>query len=191
MSEKTNKFEAQLDDLIDTGDLLSSAIQYVFYKDRMTRHLIKRLGDDAQEYIDNLPNFREKYQSWYSESLVLVKQVLPDRVDDFSSYYAYPRARKTITNENYKISDYLKGLAIDDYIDGSAAIPEFKQQLNIVKAARDVLDSTLIDLTSILQADLFDSELDSSRALMKSVLLSAGGCNMPCDYREALNTNGH
>ena len=59
--------------------------------------------------------------------------------------------------------------------DGSAAIPEFKQQLNIVKAARDVLDSTLIDLTSILQADLFDSELDSARALMKSGFFRLAG----------------
>ena len=176
MSEKTNKFEAQLDNLIDTGELLSAAIQYKFYKDRVTPLLEKRLGKDgAQKYIDNLPDFREEYQSWYSESLLLVKQVLPDRVDDFSSYYAYSRARKEITNENYKIRDYLKGLTYGSHIDGSAAIPDFQQQLNIVRAAKDVLESTLIDLTSILQADLFDSELDSARALVKSGFFRAAG----------------
>ena len=46
---------------------------------------------------------------------------------------------------------------------------------NIVKAAKETLDSALINLTSILQADLFDSELDSARELAKLSFLRAAG----------------
>ena len=60
-------------------------------------------------------------------------------------------------------------------VDGSAVIVQFTQQLNIVKAAKEALESTLIDLTSILQVDLFDSEVDSARALQKSGFLRAAG----------------
>ena len=60
-------------------------------------------------------------------------------------------------------------------VDGKAAILVFAQQLNIVKAAKATLESSLIELASILQADLFDSEIDSARALAKSGFLRAAG----------------
>ena len=180
MSAKTKKFEEQLNDLIIKGKLLDTAIRHDCYKDTITQQLEKSLGKEkAKIYIDNLPKFSEEYQSWYSESLALVKQVLPDRIADFSSYYEYPRVRKNITFDNYMIRDYLQGLRVaqGDHViaEGSAAIPEFIQQLNIVKAAKEVLESTLIDLTSVLQADLFDSEVDSARALAKAGFFRAAG----------------
>ena len=74
----------------------------------------------------------------------MVKQVLPDRLEDFTScHYEYPRVRKEITFQNYMIRDYLQGLRITRgsvlsetiVADGKAAIPDFGQQINIVKAA--------------------------------------------------------
>ncbi len=41
----------------------------------------------SEERLEQLPDVRAKYQSWYSESLAAVTQLLPDRVDDFVSYY--------------------------------------------------------------------------------------------------------
>ena len=180
MSEKTKKFEEQLNALIRKGDLLTLAIEYDCHTARMTQVIEKKLGkEEAKKYLDNIPSFRDEYQSWYSESLATIKQILPDRIDDFSSYYQYPRVRKDITYENYMIRDYLQGLEVkrgDRVIAGkSAAIPEFDQQLNIVKAAKELLDSTLIDLTSILQADLFDSEIESARGLAKAGFRRAAG----------------
>ena len=60
-------------------------------------------------------------------------------------------------------------------VDGSAAIPEFRQQLSIIVAARVTLEISLLDLTTILQADLYDSEVDSARALGKAGHLRATG----------------
>jgi hypothetical protein len=182
MSEKYEKFAKALDQLITDGGMLHDAMQYDCSSEEFARQAKNHFGkEEGEKYLTRLPNFREKYQAWYSEAQALVKQVLPDRLSDFQSYYEYPRVRKDISFRNYMIRDYLQGLIItrgwdgNVITDGKAAIPEFVQQLNIVKAARDKLDSALIDLTAILQADLFDSEIDSARALAKAGYLRAGG----------------
>lgn len=182
MSEKYEKFSKALDDLINEGDMLHMAMQFDCYGDAFVEGARKQLGEEkADKYIKSLPDFKTKYQGWYSEAQALVKQVLPDRLTDFQSYYEYPRVRKDTSFQNYMIKDYLQGLRVtrgwekEVVVDGSGAIPEFVQQLNIVKAARQKLDSALIDLTAILQADLFDSEIASSRGLAKAGYLRAAG----------------
>lgn len=136
--------------------------------------------DKIDEYLKGLPNFRSDYQAWYSEAQALIKQVMPDRLGDFISYFEYPRVRKDISFQNYMIRDYLQGLRITRYgsevvADGSAAIPEFVQQLNMVKAAKATLESSLMDLKAVLQADLFDSEIETAGALAKAGYLRAAG----------------
>ena len=113
MSEKRKKFENQLDQLIQKGGLLRMAIQYECYPDRFKKQFANQLAEDQlDKYLDDLPEFSSEYQAWYSEALALIRQVLPDRLEDFSSYYEYPRARKEITSENYRIVDYLQGLQV-------------------------------------------------------------------------------
>lgn len=182
MTEKQGKFADALDQLISDGDMLHMAMQYDCYGETFSKQAKNQLGEEkVEKYLKSLPNFKDKYQAWYSEAQALVKQVLPDRLADFQSYYEYSRVRKDITFQNYMIKDYLQGLRItrgwekEVIADGNSAIPEFVQQLNIVKAAREKLDSALIDLTAILQADLFDSEIDSARALAKAGYLRASG----------------
>ncbi|MEP1535587.1 MAG: hypothetical protein ABJZ56_03690 [Paracoccaceae bacterium] len=182
MSEKTNKFKKALEDLIEQGSQLHMAMQLDCFGDDFTKPAKEKLGKKkAEALIDGLPNFKDEYQAWYSEAQAVVKQVLPDRLDDFNSYYEFPRVRKETTFANYMIKDYLQGLHItrgwekEVIADGKSAIPEFVQQLNIVRAARDKLESALIDLTAIMQADLFDSEIDTARALAKSGFLRAAG----------------
>ena len=115
-----------------------------------------------------------------SEALALLKQVLPDRVDDFKSHYEYPRVRKEINSQNYMVRDYLQGLEItNDYeeviVDGSAAFPEFEQQLVILKSAKLTFASSLFDIRTILQADLFDTEIDSAQAFLKAGFIRPAG----------------
>lgn len=182
MSAKGTKFEERLDHLIAKGHALLDAIRFECYPDISKKLFIDKLGqDEADEYVKQLPQFRLEYQAWYSEALVVIKQLLPDRLDDFKSYYEYPGVRKEVSFQNYMIRDCLQGLRITHpasgkvRVDAKAAVPEFRQQLSLVIAAREALQSTLIDLTSILQADLFDSEIDSARALAKSGFLRAAG----------------
>ncbi|MEB8386878.1 hypothetical protein OO012_06530 [Rhodobacteraceae bacterium KMM 6894] len=182
MSEKFEKFSKALEKLIKDGDMLHMAMQLDCFEEAFVDSVKEQLGEDKVEtYLKKLPDFKETYQAWYSEAQSVVKQVLPDRLSDFQSYYEYPRVRKEITFQNYMIRDYLQGLHITRgyeqkvVAEGRHAIPEFVQQLNIVKAARDKLESALIDLTAIMQADLFDSEVASARALAKAGYLRATG----------------
>lgn len=183
MSDKTDKFTQELVLLIDEGNRLYMAIQFERYPEQFKASLKDKLGKDdkkAQEYINNLPSFSEKYQSWYSKAYAVVKQVLPDRINDFGSYYDTGKARKEIIFSNYSIRDYLQGVRVtrNEYhviVDGSAAIPVFAQQLSILISAKDALASKLMDLSSIIQADLYDSEVDAAKSLAKAGYLRASG----------------
>ncbi len=190
MSEGRGDFGQELDRLIGFGELLKFAILRECHGEQFDEEMVALLREedsqsakDVKATLGELPNFKRDYQAWYSEALALVKQILPDRLQDFASYYESPRVRKEITFQNYMVRDYLQGLAISsgpDYdrkvlVDGKAAIPEFEQQLNIVRAARATLASSLLDLTLVLQADLFDSEVESARALGKAGFLRAAG----------------
>jgi hypothetical protein len=183
MSERTKKFDAELDVLLVKGNMLWMAIQNDChpkeFKARASESF-KGDKDKTEDYLKGLQNFRNDYQAWYSEAQALIKRVLPNRLGDFISYYEYPRVRKDISFQNYMIRDYLQGLRITRYgsevvADGSAAIPEFVQQLNMVKAAKATLDSSLMDLKAVLQADLFDSEIETAGALAKAGYLRAAG----------------
>jgi len=184
MSDRTKKFSDELDELIKDGEFLEMAIEYDCKPEQFRRGYLKVFEDDEDKleaFIKKLPSFGSDYQKWYSKAQALVKQVLPDRLSDLTSHYEFPRVRKGIDFQNYMIRDYLQGLMITRgggsqvIADGSAAIPEFRQQLNIVKAAKDALGSRLMDLTAVLQADLFDSEVETAGALAKAGYLRAAG----------------
>ena len=62
--------------------------------------------------LNQLPEFTLDYQAWYSEAKSLVRQLLPDRLDDFIAHYEKPKASKELTGESYRISDLLIGLSV-------------------------------------------------------------------------------
>lgn len=181
MSERTKKFSTELDELINDGNMLMIAMEYDCMPSQFRKAYLATVNDEKklEAFVKTLPDFKSEYQAWYSKALALIKQVMPERLADFISYFEIPKGRKSIDFQNYMIRDYLQGLRTtrggDVVADGSAAIPEFRQQLNMVKAAKASLDSTLMDLKGVLQADLFDSELETAAALAKSGYLRAAG----------------
>ena len=168
------KYKGDLRKLIDAGDMLYAAIQCECNED-LRDSLEENLGDKAGESLDALPIFVEEYQAWYSESQKLVRQLLPDRLEDFCSYYESPRGRKEVHYGNYHISDYLIHLTRSTIVDVDAAIPRFRQQLAIVKAIRQRFESSLFDIRQVVRADLFDSELEAAGGLVRQGFLRAGG----------------
>ena len=175
------RYKNDLRQLIERGVSLQSAIQYECFKKEFIKTAKEQLGDEAEQFLNDLPNFSKQYQIWYSEAKVLVRQLLPDRLDDFVDYYEKPKTRKEATFESYRISDYLLGLTVTrEYpkvkvVGPEAAIPKFEQQLTIVKAAEHRFESSLFDIKQLVQADLFDSELEGAKSLVKHGFLRAGG----------------
>ena len=179
MDTNIHKYKKDFNKLVELGENLSNSIQYECYPEKFQKAVQKLYKEKTSEYLKLLPVFKSKYQIWYSESLVLIKQLLPDRLDDFIRYYEKPKSRKSISCENYKIEDYLQGLSItrglDVIVGPQVAIPLFQQQLEILKSIKQRFESSLFDIKQLVQADLFDNELASARELYNHNFLRAAG----------------
>jgi hypothetical protein len=174
------RYKNDLDALIAQGERLEFALRRECFPDHTESTLKKEFGDKAKELLKALPWFSETYQSWYSEAKVLVSQLLPDRLSDFVHHYEKPKPRKDITYESYRIEDYLQGLSVMRWdktkvVGPDAAIPHFSQQLAIVKSVNARFESSLFDIRQLVQADLFDSELDAAKELAKHKFTRAAG----------------
>jgi hypothetical protein len=181
MALNLDRFKKDLESLIRRGKALEFSMQRAYDKKAFDAQIKKQLEDKADACLKALPSFEETYQSWYSESLAVVKQLLPDRLEYFRRHYEKPKSRKEITFENYRVEDYLQGLRItrgyqkEVVVDSSAAIPQFRQQVAILEAAQRRFDSSLFEIKQLVQADLFDSELDAARELLKNKFARAAG----------------
>ena len=170
MESNITKFKDELKALIAEGDVLLYSLALEFNRiDEEERKKLRKL---------KLPDFRKNYEPWYSLSTQLVKQVLPDRLSDFVMQYRDEK-RKVIDSLTYGVSDYMLGIYTrrgeETVVDGSTAVGKFQQQLNILKSAQARLESSLFDMTEILQADLFDDELDAATELGKKGFLRGAG----------------
>jgi len=162
--DTAQKYSKDMDRLIEKGALLTIAMQ-------------KEISPDAEvqktlngKEITKLPNFVLEYQGWYSESLALLAQVLPERVADFRALYAPAGARKDLTHSTYTISDYLRGTRVtrwDDHVvvDKSAALHPMTQQFSIVQGLARRFTSTLFDIKTLVHADVLDDELHAAEEL--------------------------
>lgn len=182
MSHKIDKYEKDLDALLELGDSLAMAMQYECKTESFKKGVEEELGKKrAKKALALLPSFKEKYQTWYSEAKVLIKQLLPDRLNDFVRYYEKPQRRKTIDSESYRIEDSLQGLTITKglmeivVVEPSAAMPQLDQQIAILKSIKPRFTSSLFEIQQLVQADLFDSELDSAKELAKNKYFRGAG----------------
>jgi hypothetical protein len=180
MASNLDRYKKDLDALLAKGERLHLAMQAENLP-RFEEAVKKEYGDKANEVLKSLPHFAGAYQPWYSEAKVLIKQLLPDRLADFVRYYEKPKPRKDITYENYRIEDYLQGLEVtsgwqkEKVVGRDAAIPHFQQQLAILKSVKARFESSLFDIRQLVQADLFDSELDAANELAKNKFTRAAG----------------
>lgn len=165
-AKNINRYEGDISKLSDKGNLLLISM-VVKEEPEKYKDLIKKAKDIS------LPDIRSDYQAWYSESLALIRQLLPDRFSDFVACYKSSTVRKEIIFSNYTMSDYVKGVTVtrgynsEKVVGPDAAIPVLQQQVMIVEACKERLKSSLFDIRAVVQAELFDDELDASEELSK------------------------
>ena len=126
-----------------------------------------------------LGEFAPRYEIWYSKALSAVTQIAPLRLTEFKEAYRHEK-RKEITYDTYTISDFLLGLRIKFHGELTfnpiqAFGVKFLRQVSIVAAAIHLAPSVLRDIKAILRAELFDSDLDAARALLKAQHLRSAG----------------
>jgi hypothetical protein len=185
MTSNLEKYKKDLGQLIIEGNLLLNAMNFECCPEEFKAQAKKTFNQKQYlELLKKLPSFKEKYQYWYSESLLIIKLLLPDRMNDFLKLYEKPKRRTEINYSNYVIEDYLQGITLVNTVDGvrkenvvgpDAALPQFRQQLNILKSVKKRFESSLFDIKQLVQADLFDSELDAARELNKKGFTRAAG----------------
>ena len=135
------------------------------------------LGDEKYQKQRNL--LALTYESWYSRALSAIRQVSPERLDDFVSLYRMEK-RKEIQASTYTISDYLRGITVTqmgEEIFSSVGVyhSKFMQQISIVQATAKLAQSTLRDIRTELQLELLDKDLSAARELRKAKHLRSAG----------------
>jgi hypothetical protein len=126
-------------------------------------------------------SFEQKYQRWYTEACAVVGQLIPGRAVEFQQLYLSDPKRKAINSATFSIQDWLVGQRAptgggdDGFNDALVVSMRLKTQLEILRSAEARFDSSLFDIRQVVQADLFDSELDACRALKTHGFLRAAG----------------
>lgn len=143
------------------------------YAGKLSVALSPQKGSMNNESSD-LKFFVHNYELWYSKALNVVSNLLPDRVNDFILLYKNEK-RKVIDISTYTISDALRTLTKKGVFSPATASFNLLQQRNILQACLEKFDSKIYDIQTILQADIFDSEIDSAKHLLKNGFIRAAG----------------
>ncbi len=177
MSTNLDRYKKDLDTLVSLGKKMQL--------DLAGRHLTEtgKVKPERKKLLEELEGtFEREYQGWYTQAAALIRQLVPDRLPEFQELYKGDGKRKATTAETYHIQDWLNGVRAGKsymgekyYNDFAIITMRFGTQLSILEALRTRFESSLYDIRQVVQADLFDSELDGSRELLKSGFLRAAG----------------
>lgn len=183
------EYRNDLKELVLRGELLLLSLCDEFQVEAVVDDGVakRKLTDYLKEHHKggraSLPSFKGEYEKWYSEALEVIRQTLPSRYEDFRCLYRDDRrkGKDAVDHLTYTISDYMIGLTStrgwekEIVVSPRSALPKFQQQLAILQAAERRFESSLFDIRRLLQADLFDSEIDTARELLKNGYLRAAG----------------
>lgn len=158
------------------------------WKDKTKKELeeLVTYGRELQLYARNYTASKsivENYEKWYSKALAVIRQILPDRINEFEQLYRDKKKGYHGTRDTYGISHFLHGAMVPagslkgDGQQQSAELAQskFAQQVAILASAEERLDTALADLTFAIRAELFENEIESAKALQKNKFLRAAG----------------
>ena len=113
--------------------------------------------DETREHSNDLSFFLSNYELWYSQALLVIKQILPHRVDDFVRLYKDDK-RKELDVSTYVISDAMRTVTNygGSYGTWTAALC-VARQASMLKSCLDSFDSKIYSLQMVLQAVLTSS----------------------------------
>ncbi len=178
MPSNLDKYKSDLEALVRLGETMCLDLTYRHLKD--TDSLDQKLKAKAKQIEGT---FESQYQHWYTEASAVIRQLLPDRLLEFEHLYKGDGKRKKIEASTFNIQDWLNGIRAGTsrftdeklYDDFAVIVMRFQTQLAILRSVEARFESTLFDIRQLVRADLFDSELDAARELVKYGFLRAAG----------------
>ena len=82
MESNLSKYKNDMRRLIDKGQLLYYRMALdLDITGEKSKNQLKALTKKVK-----LPHFKEEYETWYSEAQQVIKQIIPDRLNDFKLY---------------------------------------------------------------------------------------------------------
>lgn len=152
----------------------------------MLQNLISRPADEGQIHAEWEKPIEIHYQGWYSECYELIRQLLPARLDEFKELYLGSKLRSGIDPTNFGIQHWLLGMRVgpgtlipkqgpDRYQETELMIGKIQHQIGILDSIRRRFRSTLFDIKQMVQADVFDSELEAVDNLARNGFTRAAG----------------
>ena len=102
---------------------------------------------------------REEYQGWYTRADATVERLAPNRLAEFRGLYIQEGLDELVFHSFYSAEAENEALRI---------LLMMQRQARILESAATMFESVLVDLRRIVQADLFDTELDKARELASS-----------------------
>ena len=132
----------------------------------------------------NVKTLENDYHYWYTEAFQVIKQIIPDRLEEFKYLYMGDGTEEGRDGYSYNINHWLLGYKsptyrnynrqiIREFSDAEIVFERFRNQAQILQSALRRFDSSLFDIKQVLQAELLDSELASAREL------ASGGFTRP------------
>jgi hypothetical protein len=172
MTTNLTRYRSDLQALLQLGNSMQD--DAMFENNSKTREHTKEEKSEAKKVRGK---FRREYQKWYTEASAVIRQITPDRQSEFEYLYKGDGKRRKIDITNFNIQDWLGGMQFtSNSVDGfNAAVMRFFMQLDILKAAERRFESALFDIKQVVQAELFDSELDAASELVKRGFLRGAG----------------
>ncbi|MDK2957600.1 MAG: hypothetical protein PWQ57_3098 [Desulfovibrionales bacterium] len=166
--------KGKLKNLINDSHQILVAIYWTFYPDQAKKNNYPEPKKVKPTSIESA------YQNWFAATSALLKGFSPDRHADFIDHYYADKKRKEITYEKYKIEDWMIGLTINlggrpIFDKDNSFFTRFQQQILILKSALESFDYIAESISDTIQADLFDTELDTAEELLKKKHLRAAG----------------
>ena len=186
--ENLNKYR---DDLASLTNLGAEMFRELASRLESTNECDPQEGKDKQTSEHQAKSIETYYQGWYTESYALIKQMLPDRLNEFKELYMGSGRAKTTDVTNFTIQNWLIGMRASQhpigpraigterdrrtFRDAEAVAMRLQSQLSILIAVRRRFESSLFDIRQMVQADIFDSELEAATGLAKNGFTRAAG----------------
>lgn len=178
MTTNLSKYKTDLEKLLALGDRMYADLAL------RSRSESGKLTKELQAKFDKVKGvFDGSYQAWYTEAGAIIRQLIPDRLAEFQELYKGDGKRKTTDLQTYHIQDWLNGVRSSKargtnekiFDDLAVIVMRFNTQNSILKAVQARFESSLFDIQQLVQAELFDSEIDAARELSKNGYLRAAG----------------
>src|SRR5438445_400798 len=102
MTTNLDKYRKELADLIALGHEMSTDLTLRSMKEKGA---LKKEHKEVAKKLEG--SFESNYQRWYTEATAVVRQLIPDRLEEFQSLYRGDAKRKDINAITYCVQDWL------------------------------------------------------------------------------------